>query len=328
MNRNYYDHPDGYRETIERGIAGVQNFRGGLTEGNLSREEAIQKLKTEIKAADAVVIGAGAGLSTSAGFIYNGERFHKYFSDFAERFGIQDMYSGGFYPYPDAETRWAFWVRNIYVNRYMDPPKPVYQDLYSLIKDKDYFVITTNVDHCFQKAGFDKKRLFYTQGDYGLFQSVDPANRRIVDNEAWVMQAMEAQGFVKNADGVFEMPAGGVSMKIPTVQIPKHPDDGSDVTMNLRADDTFVENEGWHTASVAYLDFLRRHDGLHVLFLEIGVGGNTPVIIKYPFWQMTNDNKNAVYACMNYNEALCPKQIERQCICIAGDAGVILEKLK
>ena len=328
MNRNYCDHPDGYRATIERGIAGVQNFRGGLTEGNLSREEAIQKLKTEIKAADAVVIGAGAGLSTSAGFIYNGERFHKYFSDFAERFGIQDMYSGGFYPYPDAETRWAFWARNIYVNRYMDPPKPVYQDLYSLVKDKDYFVITTNVDHCFQKAGFDKKRLFYTQGDYGLFQSVDPANRRTVDNEAWVMQAMEAQGFVKNADGDFDMPAGGVSMKIPTALIPKHPDDGSDVTMNLRADDTFVENEGWHTASAAYLDFLQRHDGLHVLFLEIGVGGNTPVIIKYPFWQMTNDNKNAVYACMNYNEALCPKQIERQCICIAGDAGVILEKLK
>ena len=328
MNRNYFKQPDGYRETIERGIAGVQRFRGGLTEGNLSREEAIQKLKTEIDAADAVVIGAGAGLSTSAGFIYNGERFHRYFSDFKERFGIQDMYSGGFYPYPDAETRWAFWARNIYVNRYMDPPKPVYQDLYKLVKDKDYFVITTNVDHCFQKAGFDKKRLFYTQGDYGLFQSVDPANRQTIDNEAWVMQAMEAQGFVKNADGVFEMPAGGVSMKIPTELIPKYPDDGSDVTMNLRADDSFLEDRGWHAASAAYSDFLRRHDGLHVLFLEIGVGGNTPVIIKYPFWQMTNDNKNAVYACMNYNEALCPKQIERQCICIAGDAGVILEKLK
>ena len=206
MNRNYFKQPDGYCETSERGIAGVQSFRGGLTEGNLSWEESIQRLKTELAEADAVVIGAGAGLSTSAGFIYNGDRFHKYFSDFTERFGIQDMYSGGFYPYPDAETRWAFWARNIYVNRYMDPPKPVYQNLYSLVKDKDYFVITTNVDHCFQKAGFDKKRLFYTQGDYGLFQSVDPANRRTVDNEAWVMQAMEAQGFVKNADGVFEMP--------------------------------------------------------------------------------------------------------------------------
>ena len=327
MNRNYFKQPDGYRETIERGIAGVQRFRGGLTEGNLPREEAIQKLKTEIDAADAVVIGAGAGLSTSAGFIYNGERFHRYFSDFKERFGIQDMYSGGFYPYPDAETRWAFWARNIYVNRYMDPPKPVYQDLYELVKDKDYFVITTNVDHCFQKAGFDKKRLFYTQGDYGLFQSTDPANRRTVDNEAWVMQAMEAQGFVKNTDGVFEMPESGVSMKIPVSLIPKHPDDGSEVTMNLRADESFVEDEGWHAASAAYADFLRRHNGLHVLFLEIGVGGNTPVIIKYPFWQMTNDNKNAVYACLNYNEAVCPKQIEDRSIVIDGDSGTVINQL-
>ena len=152
--------------------------------------------------------------------------------------------SDGFYPYPDAGTRWAFWARNIYVNRYMDPPKPVYQELYSLVKDKDYFVITTNVDHCFQKAGFDKKRLFYTQGDYGLFQSVDPSNRLTFDNESWVMQAMEAQGFVKNADGVFIMPEGGVSMKIPTELIPKHPDDETDVMMNLRADDSFVEDEG------------------------------------------------------------------------------------
>ena len=327
MKRNYFKQPDGYRETIEGGISGVQRFRGGLTEGNLFREEAIQRLRTEIDTADAVVIGAGAGLSTSAGFVYNGERFHRYFSDFAARFGIRDLYSGGFYPYPDAETRWAFWARNIYVNRFMDPPKPVYQDLYSLVKGKDYFVITTNVDHCFQKAGFDKKRLFYTQGDYGLFQSVDPSNRRTFDNEEWVMQAMEAQGFVRNAEGIFEMPAGGVSMKIPTELIPKHPDDDSDVTMNLRADDSFVENEGWHAASAAYSDFLRRHKGLHVLLLEIGVGGNTPVIIKYPFWQMTNDNKNAVYACLNYSEAVCPNQIEDRSIVIPGDSGDVIKRL-
>ena len=277
MNRNYFKQPDGYRETIERGIAGVRHFRGGLTEGNLSREEAIKKLKTEMAEADAVVIGAGAGLSTSAGFIYTGERFHRYFSDFAARFGIRDMYSGGFYPYPDAETRWAFWARNIYVNRYLDPPKPVYQNLFFLVKDKDYFVITTNVDHCFQKAGFDRKRLFYTQGDYGLFQSTDPSNRITFDNREWVIKAMEAQGFVKNSEGIFEMPEAGVSMEIPHELIPKHPDDGAEVTMNLRADDSFVENEGWHAASAAYSDFLRRHEGKHILFLEIGVGGNTPV---------------------------------------------------
>ena len=327
MNRNYFKQPDGYRETIERGIAGVQSFRGGITEGKNSREEAIQKLKSEITEADAIIIGAGAGLSTAAGFIYTGERFEKWFPDFIRTYGIRDMYSGGFYPYPTKEIFWAYWARYIYINRYLDPPKPVYEDLLSLVKDKDYFVITTNVDHCFQKASFDKKRLFYTQGDYGIFQSTDPANRRTFDNEVWVMQAMEAQGFVKNAEGFFEMPPGGVSMEIPTALIPTHPDDGSEVTMNLRSDDSFVENEGWHTASAAYSDFLRRHDGLHVLFLEIGVGGNTPVIIKYPFWQMTNDNKNAVYACLNYNEAVCPKQIEDRSIVLDGDSGSVIKQL-
>lgn len=215
MNRNYFKQPDGYRETIERGIAGVRRFRGGLTEGNLPREKAIQKLKSEIAKADAVVIGAGAGLSTSAGFIYTGERFEKWFPDFISQYGIRDMYSGGFYPYPSKEIFWAYWARYIYINRYLDPPKPVYKNLLSLVKDRDYFVITTNVDHCFQKAGFDRKRLFYTQGDYGLFQSTDPSNRITFDNEEWVIKAMEAQGFVKNLEGLFEMPEAGVSMEIP-----------------------------------------------------------------------------------------------------------------
>ena len=259
MSRNYFKQPDGYRETIERGIAGVRRFRGGLTEGNLPKEKAIQKLKTEIAKADAVVIGAGAGLSTSAGFIYTGERFEKWFPDFISQYGIRDMYSGGFYPYPSKEIFWAYWARYIYINRYLDPPKPVYKNLLSLVKDRDYFVITTNVDHCFQKVGFDRKRLFYTQGDYGLFQSTDPSNRITFDNEEWVIKAMEAQGFVKNLEGLFEMPEAGVSMEIPPELIPKHPDDGSEVTMNLRADDSFVENDGWLAASAAYSDFLRRH---------------------------------------------------------------------
>ena len=327
MNRNYFKLPDGYRETIERGIAGVRRFRGGLTEGNLPREKAIQKLKSEIAKADAVVIGAGAGLSTSAGFIYTGERFEKWFPDFISQYGIRDMYSGGFYPYPSKEIFWAYWARYIYINRYLDPPKPVYKNLLSLVKDRDYFVITTNVDHCFQKAGFDRKRLFYTQGDYGLFQSTDPSNWITFDNEEWVIKAMEAQGFVKNLEGLFEMPEAGVSMEIPPELIPKHSDDGSEVTMNLRADDSFVENDGWHAASAAYSDFLRRHEGQHILFLEIGVGANTPVIIKYPFWQMTNDNPKAVYACLNYNEALCPRQLEERSLCIDGDSGEVIEQL-
>jgi len=328
MNSFYNNRPNGYQESIQKGLSAVRSFRSGLSYGTGSREENIQRLKSEIETADAIVIGAGAGLSTAAGLTYSGERFDRYFSDFKERFGITDMYSGGFYPFPDDETRWAWWARHIYYNRYIEAPEPVYQEFFELVRDKDYFVITTNVDHQFQRAGFDKKRLFYTQGDYGLFQSVNPSIRKTYDNEEWVMQAMEAQGFIKNAEGVFHIPQSGVVMKIPAALIPKSMDDGSPLTMNLRADDSFVEDEGWHRASAAYSDFILRHENLHTLYFEIGVGANTPVIIKYPFWHMTNDNPKAVYACLNYNEAFCPKQIEKQSICLDGDAGVILDLIQ
>ena len=308
-------------------MSAVRYFSRSMSYGKGSRDEQIARLKIEIETADAIVIGAGAGLSTSAGFTYSGERFDKYFFDFAKRFGIRDIYSGGFYPFPDDETRWAWWARHIYYNRYIDAPKPVYQELHELVKDKDYFVITTNVDHQFQKAGFDKKRLFYTQGDYGLFQSVDGHIQKTYDNEEWVMKAMDAQGFVKDDAGVFQVPEDkGITMRIPTEMIPKCPDDGSDVTMNLRADDSFVEDEGWHRASAAYSDFLRRHEKLHVLYLELGVGANTPVIVKYPFWQMTMANDKAVYACLNYGEAFCPEEIEDRSICIDGDIGEVLAR--
>ena len=328
MNRNYSELPNGYLETIQNGINGVRRFSSGLSRGTGTRQENLDRLKKELATADAIVIGAGAGLSTSAGFEYSGKRFEKYFFDFAARFGIRDMYSGGFYPFPDAETRWAWWARHIYYNRYVEAPRPVYRDLYELVKDRDYFVITTNVDHQFQRACFDKERLFYTQGDYGLFQSLDPQIQKTYDNEKWVVKAMEAQGFVRNENGCFDVPADrNISMRIPSELIPKCPDDGSDVTMNLRSDDSFVEDEGWHRASAAYSGFLSSHEGLHVLFMEIGVGSNTPVICKYPFWQMTNDNKNAVYACLNYSEAYCPEQIEDQSIVIDGDCGDVIRQL-
>ncbi len=323
------EQPNGYRDSIERGIAAVRYFSAGMSYGKGIVEENIKKLKAEINNADAIVIGAGAGMSTAAGFIYTGPRFEKYFLDFSEKYGFDDMYSGGFYPYPKQEIFWAYWARYIYINRYMDTPKDTYQKLHEIVKDKDYFVITTNVDHCFQKAGFDKKRLFYTQGDYGLFQSVNPDIRQTFDNEEWIMKAMEAQGFVKNADGIFEVPEDeAIKMEIPTDLIPKCPVDGSPVTTNLRADDKFVEDDGWHKASAAYSDFLRRHEPLHVLYLELGVGSNTPVIIKYPFWQMTASNPKAVYACLNYGEAYCPMDIENQSICIDGDIDEILDMLK
>ena len=316
---------NGYEESIRKGMTAIRYLSGKVSYGNGSREERIDGLKKEIEEADAIIIGAGAGLSTSAGFVYDGERFEKYFFDYAKEYGIKDMYSGGFYPFANEETRWAWWARQIYYNRYVEAPKPVYRRLYSLLKDKDYFVITTNVDHQFQMAGFDKKRLFYTQGDYGLFQSVNSSIRKTFDNEEWVNKAMEEQGFVKNAEGIYEVPESGeLKMSITTELIPKCPDDGSDVMMNLRADNSFVEDDGWHKASAAYADFIRRHKGMHILYMEIGVGANTPVIIKYPFWQMTQSNEKATYACLNYGEAFCPVEIEKQSICIDGDALDIL----
>ena len=323
------DAPNGYLESIQKGLSAVRAFSNRMSFGTGTKEERIARLKKELENADAIVIGAGAGLSTSAGLTYGGERFERYFFDFAERFGIRDMYSGGFYPFPDDETRWAWWARHIYYNRYIEAPKPVYKELLKLVADKDYFVITTNVDHQFQRAGFDKKRLFYTQGDYGLFQSIDPSNQKTYDNEEWVLAAMEAQGFVKDADGIYQAPESGrVSMRIPADLIPVCPDDGSAVTMNLRADNSFVEDEGWHKASAAYADFLHRRENLHVLYLELGVGANTPVIIKYPFWQMTLANRKAVYACLNYGEAFCPNEIEERSICIDGDISDIILSIK
>ncbi len=328
MKRNYSELPNGYLETIHNGIAGVRTFRSGLSRGTGTRQENLERLREEIRTADAIVVGAGAGLSTAAGFIYTGERFETWFPDFIRAYGIRDMYSGGFYPYPSKEIFWAYWARYIYVNRYLDPPKPTYEELLRLLKGRDFFVITTNVDHCFQKAGIDRARLFYTQGDYGLFQSTRSGNRRTYENEAWTMQAMEAQGFVRNAAGRFEASESGrLKTELPTDLIPKCPDDGAVMTVNLRSDDFFVEDEGWHKASAAYLNFLRKHEGQHMLFLEIGVGSNTPAIIKYPFWQMTNDNRNAVYACLNRSEARCPRQIEDRSIVLGGDSDEVIKQL-
>ena len=273
--------------------------------------EKIRKLGKALEEAEAVIIGAGAGLSASAGFVYTGERFQAYFSDFEEKYGFHDMYSGGFYPYKTLEEYWAYWSRYIYLNRYMDPPKSVYEDLLELIKDKDYFVLTTNVDHCFQKAGFEKERLFYTQGDYGLFQCSEPCCQETWDNEEIIGEMIRRQDH----------------MKIPRNLVPHCPHCGKPLTMNLRADDTFVQDEGWYQASRRYSRFLTEHQNEKILFLELGVGYNTPVIIKYPFWQMTAKNPRAVYACVNYGDAAAPGEIAKQAICIDRDIGDVLKKL-
>ena len=294
--------------------------------GNCS--DKVERLARNLREADAVVIGAGAGLSTSAGFTYTGERFRQYFQDFGAKYGFTDMYSGGFYPYQTPEEHWAYWSRYIYINRYMNAPKPVYEKLYELVHDKEYFVLTTNVDHCFQKAGFDKHRLFYTQGDYGLFQCSEPCHQETYDNENVIREMVTAQGYKIGPNGALFLPEGIVpKMTVPAELVPHCPKCGRPVSMNLRADSTFVEDEGWHIAAGRYSDFLRRHRNLKVLFLELGVGMNTPGIIKYPFWQMVAENPDAVYACINYGEAYAPDEIKNKSICINGDIGEVLDRM-
>ena len=274
--------------------------------------EQINKIKDALKNAEAIVIGAGAGLSTAAGLTYNGERFFRYFADFYAKYGITDMYSDGFYPFKTLEEYWAWWSRHILCNRYTEPPKPVYRELYDIVKDKNYFVITTNVDHCFQRAGFDKSRLFYTQGDYGLFQCAVPCHDKTYDNEQLVR----------------EMVAEQKDMKIPTKLIPRCPVCGKPMTVNLRCDDKFVEDDGWRTACRNYEKFIQDNKGKRVLFLELGVGNNTPVIIKYPFWKMTYQNKNATYACINLDYAYCPEEIQSRSICLSADIANVIKFLK
>ncbi len=270
-----------------------------------SRQRAVESVRQKIKDTDAVLIGAGAGLSTSAGFTYAGERFDNNFADFIEKYGFQDMYSAGFYPYRTLEEHWAYWSRYIDINRYQDAPKPVYNELLEIVRELDYFVLTTNVDHCFQKAGFDRQRLFYTQGDYGLWQCSKPCHDQTYDNEEVVKKMVAQQE----------------KMRIPSELIPRCPVCGAPMSMNLRSDDTFVQDDGWYAAADRYQDFIERHQGMKMLYLELGVGSNTPGIIKYPFWQMTADNPKASYVCINYGQAYAPKEIAGQSVCLNGDIG-------
>lgn len=270
-----------------------------------------KRLGEALNSCDAVLVGAGAGMSTAAGFDYSGPRFEENFADFIEAFNIPDMYSGGFYPFPDEETFWAWWSRMIYVNRYAAGVGQPYLDLFALVKDKDYFVLTTNVDHQFQLAGFDKNRLFYTQGDYGLFQCSRACTQETYNNENMVKAMVEQQR----------------NMRIPTELLPRCPHCGAPLTTNLRADNSFVEDEGWHKACARYSDFTRRHEGMKVLYLELGVGGNTPVIIKYPFWNAVDRNPQATYACLNLGEACAPNAIANRSILINSNLAPILAKL-
>lgn len=295
---------------------------------NIPYEEQVHKLKEKMQNAEAIVLGAGSGLSTAAGLTYSGERFQKYFFDFAKKYPIRDIYSGGFFPFESPEEFWAWWSRHIYFNRYVDAPSDVYGNLKKIVEGKDYFVLTTNVDHQFQRAGFAKERLFYTQGDYGLFQSSRPTLAKTYDNQKIVEKMLEAQGFVRDEAEIFQLPEDKkVKMSIPTELIPICPDDGLPMTMNLRTDESFVEDTGWKMAVKRYQDFLHSHKGKHVLYWELGVGMNTPVIIKFPFWRYTEENPNAYYACLNLGEAGCSEKIVERSICLNADIDKVLRDL-
>ena len=277
----------------------------------MTYSEQIEQVRQALHEADAVVIGAGSGLSTSAGLTYSGPRFQKHFGDFIQKYNIQNMYSGGFYPFDTLEEHWAWWSRHILINRYEKAPKPVYDELLKLVHNQDHFVLTTNVDHQFQLAGFDKERLFYTQGDYGLWQCSQPCCQKTWDNEETVRRMVAEQG----------------DMRVPTELVPRCPVCGRPMTMNLRCDNTFVQDEGWYAAYSRYEDFLRRHGNAKVVYLELGVGGNTPVIIKYPFWRMTQANPEATYACVNFGEAVCPQEIAERSICLNADLDRVIRDL-
>lgn len=268
----------------------------------------IKNIKQKLEEADAILVGIGAGMSTAAGLTYSGERFEKYFSDFKNKYGISNMYSGGFYPFPSLEEYWAWWSRHIYYNRYEPLAGEPYKILFEILKNKKYFILTTNVDHQIQKAGFDKNKLFYMQGDYGLWQCSKPCHNKTYDNEKQVIEMLKTQN----------------DMKIESQLIPYCPNCGAPMTMNLRIDDKFVQDDGWYKAKNNYENFLNENKDKKIVFLELGVGRNTPGIIKYPFMQMTYQNKNATYISINLDEEILLEEIKKQSIKIKEDIKKVL----
>ncbi|WP_418846011.1 SIR2 family NAD-dependent protein deacylase [Parafannyhessea umbonata] len=274
--------------------------------------ECVDRIADAIRDADAVLVGAGAGLSTAAGFAYAGKRFDDNFAGFRDAYGIRDMYSGGFYPFPDEESLWAWWSRSILLNRYDCPVGQPYLDLLHMLRGREYFVLTTNVDHQFQRAGIDHDRLFYTQGDYGLFQCSRPCHQATYDNEELVRQMAERQS----------------DLRVPSELVPHCPRCGAPMSLNLRCDDTFVEDEGWHAAAKRYDDFLREHRHDRIVLLEVGVGGNTPGIIKHPFWRMAAQNCHATYVQLNRGEVLAPAELGEKSVILDCDAAEALAAVR
>ena len=290
--------------------------------------DPINALHQLIHSTPTILIGAGSGLSSAAGYRYSGARMQYYFQDFIEKYHFENMYEGGFYPFDTLEEYWAYWSRYVYINRYQDCENDVYQDLYELVKTKDYFVLTTNVDHCFQRYGFDHDRLFYTQGDYGLFQCSTPCHEMTYDNESIIKAMILAQGFTIDQDHRLVKPSTPLKMTVPSKLIPYCPHCGKPMRTNLREDDRFVQDQGWHDALNRYNGFIHTHRHQPVLYLELGVGYNTPSIVKFSFWRMVAQNNKAIYACINQDECYAPKEIIKRSICIEADIAEVVSTLK
>ena len=278
-------------------------------------EVQIQRAKDMIKNTDAVIIGAGAGASTAAGICYGGKRFTDNFAEFIEKYGKQymiDMYAAGFYPFPTEEAKWGYWSKHALMNRFIPPALPMYLELLDIVKDKEYFVLTTNVDHQFWKARFDSDRIFATQGDYGKIQCERGCHPKTYDAEKLFRK----------------MDASRKDCLIPTELVPKCPVCGGRMAMHLRCDNNFVEDESWHAAADRYADFLEECKEKKVVLLELGVGFNTPTIIRLPFEKLVRENESYSLIRLNMDEAAVPQSFGDRVIGISGDMAKAISDLK
>lgn len=281
---------------------------------NIPYDEQVKQASVLIREAEIILIGAGAGVSTAAGLTYSGERFTDNFSEFIEKYGstyMTDMYAAGFYPFPTQEAKWGYWSKHSLINRFLPSALPLYKQLYETIKEKDYFVLTTNVDHQFQNAGFQEERIFATQGDYGNIQCEKGCHPKIYDAE----------------DLFYKMDQARRDCLIPSYMVPQCPVCGGNMTMHLRCDRYFVEDENWHEAAGRYHDFLKKIEKKNAVLLELGVGFNTPTIIRFPFEKMVRENKGLSLIRLNMNEAFVPESFGNRAIGIGGDMAKVISDL-
>ena len=286
----------------------------------------LSKIVSYISKSKAIIIGAGAGLSTSAGFYTSGERFQKYFFDFKKKYNLKDMYSGSFYPYSKKSEYWAFMSRNIYLNRFSPFPKKTYKILYQIFKEKNYFILTTNVDHLFQRAGFNKNRLYYMQGDMGLLQCKKPCHFKNYDNYNIIKDMLIDQGFSFDSEGDLII-GEKIKTEISEKLIPKCPVCGGEMDFNLRIGDNFVQDNGWYKHQKLYDDFINKYKNDDILYIELCVGYNTPSIIKYNFWNQVNNNPKAKLVSINLEESEIPEKIKNRSLILTGEADEILNKI-